>query len=453
VAPEEAASSTVLDPARVRGIEREALDTGDAGREAAAGALFIPRNLVKLVFLASGVTASLMRDEQVVPRVEELLSPKPGSFSVLPSLFLDTRRRASAGAQVLGNLGFAAVRLAGGFGGIHDGVGEARVGFALPRPLPFVLSFEGLIDTRSTLDYYGVGQEPGTDPRNLFLRKAATTDGVYFEERIRGLVTLGARIGQDFEWFVSSSILRSLVEDTPGGGPGTITSVFQPGSVAGAPSLSAAGCGVTAAPTVFRTALPTTSCPASSLITYTELAVRLDTRASKSRPSPGVLVGAYGGVAAGVGDDPSRFYRLGAQAAGFISVRRTTNILSPKLILDGTVRPAGAAPVPFTQLVGQPEFRGIDSRIDALALVASLDYRWSMIRYLGPRIFLDMAQVGPSMGALLKAPPRFATGFGFDFFSNSTELGQAMMSFSSEGVRVLFTFGVPTQFGDRQHRR
>ncbi len=437
-------TTRALDPAQVRGIERPALAAGDADREAASGVLFVPRELVKLMFLASGVTASLMRDEQVVPRLEELLSPRPGGISVLPSLFLDSRRRASAGVQALGALRFTAMRLAVGFGGIHDLVGEARLGVALPKPLPFVISLKGLVDTRSTLDYYGVGQQPNTDPRNLFLKTAVTHDALYFEERERAILNLGARIGADFEWFVSSSVLRSQVADTPGGGPDTITSVFQPGSVTGAPSLTPGGC---------PNQVAGGSCPVESLISYTELEVRVDTRASKSRPSPGVLAEAYGGAAVGLGDDPSRFYRVGGRAAGFISILRHTNILSTKIIVDGTVRPDGAAPIPFTQLVGQPDFRGIDTRIDNLSLVASLDYRWSMIRYLGPRVFVDMAQVGPNAGALLKAPPRFAGGFGVDLFSNSTELGQAMMSFSTEGVRALLTFGVPTQFGDRQHRR
>ena len=178
-----------------------------------------------------------------------------------------------------------------------------------------------------------------------------------------------------------------------------------------------------------------------------------DTRASKSRPSPGVLLETYGGVGAGVAGDPTRFFRVGGRAAGFISILRRTNILSPQLVLDGTAKPDSAPALPFTQLVGQPDFRGFDSRVDHISWVASLDYRWSMVRYLGPRLFVDVAEVGPDLGSAFKARPRVAAGFGLDLFSDSTEIAQAMMSFSGEGVRVLLSFGVPTQFGDRQHRR
>ncbi len=439
------AAARAVDPVRVRGIERPALVAGEAGREAAAGVLFVPRELVKLSFLATGLTAGLIRDEQIVPRVEELFSPRPGGYSVLPSLFLDSRRRASVGAQLLANSHFTAMRLAFGFGGVHDLIGEARLRWALPRPLPFVITVEGLADSRSTLDYIGVGQQPDTDPRNHFLAGAATHDALYFEERERGIVTLGTRLGkgEDFELFVSSSVFRSYVADTPGGGSNTLTRVFAPGSVAGAPSPTL----------VCPHQAPGGACPVESLLSYTELALRFDTRAQTGQPSPGVLLESYGGGTVGLEGDPTRFYRLGGRAAGFVSILRKTNILSAKIILDGTVRPAGAPPVPFTQLVGQPDFRGIDSRIDSLSTVYSIDYRWSMIRYVGPRLFIDAAQVGPSMGKLLTAPPRFAGGFGVDLFSNDTELAQTMISFSTEGVRVLFTFGIPTQFGDRQHRR
>jgi hypothetical protein len=166
-----------------------------------------------------------------------------------------------------------------------------------------------------------------------------------------------------------------------------------------------------------------------------------------------VLVEGYGGAALGVAGDPARFFRVGGRAAGFFSIVRRSNILSLKIVVDGDVVPEGAAPLPFTQLLGQPDFRGMDTRIDHVSVVYSLDYRWSMLPWLGPRIFVDAAQIGPALGATFRVPPRVAAGLGFDLFSDSTELAQSLIAFSNEGVHVLFTFGIPTQFGDRQHRR
>jgi len=433
---------TAIDPATVRGVERPAVQPGDPQRGIASAFLFLPREMVRLMFLAGGVSAGLIRDEQVVPRVGELLSPSPGNVSLIPSLFLDTRRRTSVGAQMLASGRESGTRLSFGFGGVHDLLGEARVRFGFARPIPFVVSIEGLSDTRSTLGYVGVGQEPEADKRNVFRAGVETREAHYYEQRVRGIASLGARVAPDWEIFISASMTKSRVEDTPTDDPATLSRVFRPGSVTGAPAYSKR-CPAGSSP------LP---CPAESRIIYTELALRLDTRPTSARPSPGLLLEAYAGLARGTGDDPSQFYRMGGRAAAFFPVFRTTNILSPRIALDGMLVPGGAAEPPFTALTSQPDFRGLDNRIDRLSLVASLDYRYSIVRYLGARLFVDVAAVGPDIGALLDSHKRVAFGFGFDVFSNAALLAQLTAAFSTEGARASLTFGVPEFFGDRQHR-
>jgi hypothetical protein len=431
-----------VDPGRVRGLSRPAIEPGDASRTLASGLLFLPREMVELLFLASGTAASLIRDEQVVPRVEDLLDPRPGNISVFPTLLFDTRRRTSVGAQLLAAGYESATRLSFGFGGVHDLVGEARLHLGLAHPVPIALSIEGLADERSTLQYIGVGEEPDSDPRNRFLRSAATHTAIYDEQRVRAIAGAGVRPSSNLEVLLSASFTRSRVEDTPGGGPSTISQVFAQGSVPGAP--------------VYEPSCPprpgALPCPAESRILYTEIALRLDTRATSAKPSRGFLVEGYAGYGLGTGDDPTRLARVGGRAAIFIPVVRPTNILSPRIILDGMAAPDGVR-VPFTALTGQPDFRGIDNRLDRLSLIVSLDYHWSIIQYVGARLFLDMATVGPDVGTMLDATKRFAGGFGVDVYSKSTELAQLMVSFSTEGARASFTFGVPSPFGDRQHRQ
>jgi hypothetical protein len=433
---------TALDPGRVQGLTRPEVEVGDTQRALLAGLLFIPREMVRLTFLAGGVTAGLIRDEQVVPRAAELLSPSPGNVSLLPWLFIDTRRRTAVGAQMIASGRESGTRVSYGFGGVHDMLGEGRARFGFARPIPFVIGLEGLADARSTLDFLGLGQEPDKDARNVFRRDAITRESTYYEQRVRAIASLGARLAPDWEIFLSTSFTRSRVKDTPEGGGAVLSRVFAPGTVPGAP--------------YFGPACPygkaATPCTAESRILYTELALRLDTRPTKARPSAGVLLEGYAGLAQAWGDDPTRFYRLGGRAAMFVSIVRPTNILSPKLVLDGLVQRPGDPAPPFTAMVSQPDFRGIDNRIDRLSLVVSVDYRFSIVRWLGARLFLDVAGVGPDIGALLDAPKRVSGGFGFDAFSNSAELGQTAISFSNEGVRVFLSFGVPSLFGDRQHR-
>lgn len=429
------------DPARVSGLERPERLEGDGQRTLASGLLFVPREMVRLMFLASGITAGLIRDEQVVPRVGELISPSPGNISVIPSLFLDTRRRTSVGAMMLASGNESGTRLSVGFGGVHDLLLESRFRFGFSRKLPLVIQVEGLADSRSTLDYLGVGQDPTRDRRNVFRRDATTRTAEYFEQRVRGIVSAGARLAPDWELFLSASMLRSRVEDTPGGGPESLSQVFAPGTVKGAPTRAKPCPAASPAP-----------CPAESRVVYGEMALRLDTRPSTARPSAGVLIEGYAGIAHGTGDDRSVFYRMGGRAALFVPVLRSTNVFSPKIIVDAMYVPPGAPEPPFTALVSQPDFRGLDNRVDRLSLVASFDYRFSVMRYLGARLFVDFAVVSPDIGAAVDAEKRVAGGFGLDVFSREAELLQFMMSFSGEGARAFLTFGIPTLFGDRQHR-
>lgn len=413
------------DPEKIAGIARRAIEPGDPQREALAAMLFIPRKTVELLFLATGTAAGLMRDEQVVPRIEELLSPRPGEISIFPNLILDTRRAPSVGVRMIGRGNNAATSISLAFGGAHDLLAESRVRLGSPWPVPFVFSAEALADSRSRLDYLGLGQDPEADPRNRFRRSALTHEALYFERRERVTGSLGARVANDVEIFASSSYTRSRVEDPPDGGLRKMSAVFLSGSVPGAPG--------------------------ESRVVYTELALRLDTRPTLGRPSSGYLIEGYGGIGKGVAGDGTSFFRAGGRGALFIPLLRRANILSPKVVVDGLVQPKGVF-VPFTELVSQPEFRGFDTRRDNLSVVASVDYRWAMIRYLGARLFVDVATVAPNVESLLAEPPRFAAGFGIDLYSKSTELGQFAMSFSPEGVRLLLTFGVPSSFGDRQHR-
>lgn len=437
------AQAQAIDPARVPGLERPAVERGDGPRTFADGLLFLPREAVRLGFLAGGVTAGLIRDRQVVPRVGELLSPSPGNVSIIPSLFVDTRRRAGVGAQMLASGKESGTRLSLGFGGVHDLLAESRMHFGSSRPVPLVLSLEGLLDERSKLDYLGVGQHPEQDERNHFREGAVTRESTYLEERTRVIVGAGVRVARDVEVFLSTSFTRSRVHDSPDGGGSTISAVFVPGTVPGAPAYSAR----------CPRASGELPCGVESRVVYSEAALRLDTRPTAGRPSAGALVEGYFGYGLGTGDDPTRFFRVGGRGAYFVSILRATNVFSVKLAADGMFTPSGAPAVPFTSLVSQPDFRGLDNRIDHVSFVASFDYRYSFARYLGASVFVDLASVGHDVGAALDASFRVAGGLGVDVHSSSTELSQMLVSFSKEGARALVTFGVPVLFGDRQHRR
>jgi len=234
------------------------------------------------------------------------------------------------------------------------------------------------------------------------------------------------------ELFLSASLGRRLVSDTPNAAEQALSEVYDTRVLAGA--------------------------GAPSFIGYAEMAARFDTRAAtrahRGKPSPGAVVEAYVGGAHSTQGPAVAFMRLGWRVEGFISVYRKHNILAPKLVVDRLL-PLSDLPVPFNELPRQPEFRGFDTRRDNLSMVASLDYSWELVPFMGLRLFFDAASVAPSAGDLSLEQIeslRYAGGVGIDLYSDTAELARIALATSPEGVRLLLSIGEVERFGDRQHR-
>jgi len=411
-------------PTNLRGIEREAVEPGDTARDAANALLYLPRESLELLFTATGAVGGLIEDEQVVPRVKNLLNPPPGEISVFPTLFAETGSSFNVGARLLARERNLASTLRMGYGGDEAVVVDSRVRLALPEPVPLALTLESFAD-RQARSFGGLGQRPGSDDRNQFNPGAPDTTAFYLETRERFITSLGARALEDAELFLSSSLTRRRNEDSSSHRDRGLDDVFVAGSVPGAGD--------------------------TTRLVYTEATVRVDTRPWRGGPATGFLFESYAGRSHDADAPDHRFWRVGGRLASFHEVVRPTNIVSPKLVLD-TLSRVGDWEVPFTELTGQPEFRGFDTRRDDVSLVGSLDYRWGIWRYAAARIFIDGATVAPRVAALRLEHLRWAGGFGFDLFSNTTLLGSATVVGSPEGFRVLMRFGVASGFGDRQHR-
>jgi hypothetical protein len=405
----------------VTGIVREEDQPGDMARRTANAALFVPREAIELFFTATSTAAGLIEEEQVVPRVRDLLKPPPGEIRLFPTAFVETGSSFNVGGRVIARADRLATTVRAGIGGTNDLVAESRLRLAWPAPLPISTSFEALHDSRSSLGYLGLGQDPATDSRNAFQPGVDREAASYLERRERFIAGFGARPMPDVEAFVSGSLSQRHTLAPPEGLG--INEVFSPGSVPGFDALTQ--------------------------VVYGELALRLDTRETRGGPDTGLLVELYAGRGAGIGDTDARFARRGGRAALFYGIGDRSNVLSPKLVLD-TLDPIGGS-VPFAELPRQPDFRGVDNRRDFVSAVASLDYRWTLMRYLAARLFVDAATVGPRIYELSLAL-RPAVGFGFDVFSRSTQLGSLALALSPDGVRLLMSLGVAGAFGDRQHR-
>lgn len=409
-------------PEEVSGIERPAREPGELGRDIAHAALFLPRSLVEILVFTTGEVAAIVEDEQVIPRAKELINVPEGTVALFPTFFLETGMTPNVGARIIANFGDVTSSLRGGYGGIDTNVVEGRFRFAMTSPWPAALSIEGFHDARTGLAFLGVGQRPFEDERNQYLGEPRA--GLFRERRDRALASFGARVGNSQEVFVSTSFLQRRTENPRGSTTG-IGEVFAPDSVPGAFG--------------------------DLRISYTELAIRQDTRPSRHAMATGVLLEVYGGFAQQLSLGSASWARSGILVASFFPVYRKTNVISPRIALDGLAHLDGG-PVPFRELVGQPTFRGPDNRRDDVSLVASLDYRWQIVRYVAARLFVDGATVGPSVRELDFRHVRPAIGFGIDLHGSAADLGRIAFSYSPEAVSFLFAFGAPAGFGDRQHR-
>lgn len=404
------------------GIERPGTEPDDGPRALGATLLWPLRRGVELIYQASEAAAGLVESQQIVPRARDLIIARDGSIGLFPTFSIASGLRPMPGARMLSSSENVGTTLSGAWAGVDDYVTEARVRFTGSIPVPAVISIEGLHDRRSGLGFGGIGMSPSTDPRNHFVGEAGSAS--YREARERFLTSLGLRPSGDLELFLSSSFTeRTMEDDRDGRGP-TLSDVFSPESRIGS----------------YR----------RTRLVYSELDLRLDTRPDRARPSPGVLLEGYGGSARGVLGEETRFVRAGLRAAAFAPVHRKTNVLSPKLVLDGISRIKGD--LPFEELVSPGEYRGVGGVRDRVALVASLDYRWQVSRIVAARLFFDSARVAPALDELPRTPFRWAVGGGADLSSASAELGRVGLAVGPDGVAFLLSFGVPSPFGDRQHR-
>ncbi len=410
--------------APVSGLTREASHPGAFWEDVGSAALFLPRETLALLFVGTSMAAAVLQDESSVPRFN--ISGGRTRLLVFPTAFVETESLLSLGARMVAASDHVATSLRVGVGGPDDTVLESRVFVRAPTDLPVVVGFETFFLRASALEFEGVGQVPEEDPRNRYAPGRRGDSAFYDQGRSRALLSLGLRPTDDLEVLSSiSADVRSLDDPGDTATPG-IETVFVPGSVPGAEGRVG--------------------------VWYTELALRLDTRALRGGPQSGWLLETYGGIEQKLPDSVDvSLVRVGGTAAAFIQVLRRSNVIIPRLTLDGAAA-LDDTPIPFTELPRQPQFRGAGDRHDLVSLLGSVDYRWSFTSNVGARLFLDTATVGPAVQDLAFADFRWAAGAGIDLWSTGSDIGSFSVAGGPDGVNIHLSIGVSSGFGDRQHR-
>lgn len=412
-------------PADAGGELKPASEPGDGARSVLDALLYVPRTIVQLVVVASTATASFFEDQQVVPRTRALLGTEDGAVRVTPTLSLASGYRPDVGARVTSQRAGFASMLRTSIIDANYFDAEGRLLQSLGERGRTQLVLEGYQQRRSGLGFGGVGADPRNDARNHYLPGHEGEGGVFLEARQRMIMSVASRVAQDYELLLSSSFQRRKIEDSPGKSD-TIAVTYAPGTVAGAYDRSER--------------------------TYSEVAVRRDTRPVRGPPAAGLLIEAYGGASQDVNGTYAPALHAGGRLAWFISVVRKTTIINPRITLD-VVGPLGDKALPFREYAYATSFRGSDGRVDHVAALASVDYRWQLRPFVAARLFVDVTTVASEVTGLDAKNLAWATGFGIDLHSSATEIGRFGVAVSKDSVALLLTFGLADPgFGDRQHR-
>jgi hypothetical protein len=408
------------DQEAITGREEERRMETEAGADVGDALLFAPREALRYMLLAHLIVARFAHDRQVVPLRSEDDEPH---LYVFPTLFVETERPLSVGLRMVAAGGPFATSHRVGFGGPRDLVAESEVQYAdAVGGVPLAVGVEGLAESKTELEYLGIGQTPREDVRNHFI--ADYDRGLYEERRTRGIVNVGVRPVHEVQINTSASLTRRQIEDDheDEDDGAALSQVFAPGTVPG--------------------------WGPDTWLTYMETALRIDTREHAGPPLPGFMAEVYGGYAHQVRGIEIALARTGGRMAGFIPVYRKQNLLSPKIAIDGV---ASDLPVPFTELARQPDYRGADNRRDYVSLVGSVDYIWAFAKYAAARIFVDAATVGPAVDELPLEDIRIAAGGGFELYSTEVSIARLLLAGSADGFHVHLSVGTPSLFGDRQH--
>jgi hypothetical protein len=407
--------------------ERPPADVGQQTLRVIDKLLYPARALIDLTVTTTSSAQTLIEDQQVVPRTKNFLFSRRGEIGVFPTAFFETGLNANVGARMVVSVDRFASTLRAGFGGQDRNLVESRMRWVFRGENPVVLTVEGFHERR-TVGYLGVGAQPERDPRNAFRFDQPLRAGTFVEARERTIVSVGRRLANNVEAILSTSLQIRRTEDSPDAGAATFSRVFDKRGVPGALS-------------------------ATSRV-YNELTLRVDTRENRGTPVPGQVLEGYVGVSHGVRYTPNDHGAAGGLAALYLPLVRPTNILTPRLAIDAVIPyPGGDAPIGFREARGGSLFRGYDGRVDNIAYVASIDYRWAIAQYVAARLFVDTTTVSRTFRDLDLHTLRWAFGGGIDLHTSTTEIGRLGLALTDSSVRILFSYGLPPAgFGDRQHR-
>lgn len=195
---------------------------------------------------------------------------------------------------------------------------------------------------------------------------------------------------------------------------------------------------------------------------YIEEELVIDTRRAAS-PYPtqtvdgaGFLARGHFGIARGIENDPSHYYRYGGELQKYFDLYDGTRTLAVRAMVDAIGGTDGRTDgkisfVDLPRLGGSEDLRGYPSGRfrDRAVLLGTVEYTWAVMNNAAAFTFVDVGQALAKFEEVPDEKLRIGYGFGIQLHTKNTFLMRTQLAFSREGD-IVFNLVFSPAFGRRE---
>ncbi len=411
----------------LRGLKKEETRGYEMGRKLLAGFTFLPRQVLYGIRYTSGYGAKLLSDPIWVRQIENVLYfDDEQHLGWYPLVDITSSYRPRIGLSLFYQKQRMEALVRGNFAASTKYMMESlflrqyRSGQSEWRS---TLSF--LLEKDDDREFHGIGKQPLTDPRSHFRESRHSESGSFIQKRHKVQWINAIHTPTPIHFLLTAFYQKRVVKDVKN--DENLASIFNLGELFGLGKHENI---------------------------YQEIAVYYDTRKRDTYIAPGTRFGVYAGYVRGINNDPQRLRRWGAEWFARIPVIHQNRILIPRIVFDA-ISPVGSSPIAFTEYPRHPTFRGVSARMllrnDRFSMVPSLEYQWPLSFNLNGHVFIDYLLVSDSALEFSMVNSPWAIGLGADFHGMQSVLATGYMAIGSEGIRFLFTLGLPMLSSERSN--
>jgi sulfur-carrier protein len=423
---EEPPATAPFDPKTLRGLEQEGELVDDPGRTLANALLLLPRDIVNGVLASTAYGTEPTDDPKLIERAEDVF-PLRQKAGVFPRFDFSSQSGLAAGANLYYRGRRTGAIVSGVFRRARFWNASAILGWQKPQGHSVLkLSFVTRLGSDDAYRFFGLGADPGHDPRAPVLPEAPVEFGRYVERYDSTSIVAGMRTPMGVELYYETNYRRRTIEDLPD----SDEALGRRFDLAALPGLG------------------------TRKQWYNELSFRYDTRRYRGVAGPGLTVASYVGLSSGLGDDESRFGRAGGELLLHLPVFRGNRLLVPKLSVDHVWNRQPDVPLSFADYPRHFTYRGVGARrtilrTDNWVFVPSLEYQWALTYRTQAILFYDMLVVAPSIDRIRATGSPWATGLALEMHSPFRSLARLVLAGGSEGFRVGIELNPPVKTNDR----